>query len=590
MKPLSRRSFLERSGTGMAAVTAVPAMEMAVQMADLFASPADVALVGGKVITVNARNEIVEAVAIRGNRIAAVGSRAEVETFIGPQTTVIDLKGRTAMPGFIENHIHMTNSPQRKWINVRPEMAGSIDDIKQLVSERVKQVPEGEWILAKGYHPERLKEGRHPTRHDLDPVSPNNPVGFKHREGMSWTFNTKGLRRIGVQDDTPDPPGGPLRRDEQGVPLGPMFDNARTVFIQPNLPKISEDDFLEGYRWMCGELNRHGITSAYEANIRKPEQVAAWRRLREEGRQTVRVSLGPYPLYGSDWGRDFAGTKMYEAGLYSGFGDEWIKMGSLTYGVDGGIFGQTMALFEPYSNDPAGQYRGSFRVTPEVADAFSLAAHTRGWQISAVCHGDHGISVALDAIEKAQRAHPNHDLRHRLEHSYIWNPELIKRAADLGIIWNTQLPIMAAAGRWATLEAWGPRARYGFPVRSAMEAGIMISGGSDWSVATLDPMVGLHALVTRRLEPLEDGDVLNPEEAVSVLDAIRIYTYNGAYTVSEENIKGSLVEGKLADIAVLSDDILSIPPDQIRDLTVLMTMVDGKIVHEVEGVLNRARG
>jgi len=348
----------------MAAVTAVPALEMAVQMADLFASPADVALVGGKVITVNARNEIVEAVAIRGNRIAAVGSRAKVERFIGPQTTVIDLKGRTAMPGFIENHIHMTNSPKRKWINVRPEMVKSIDDIKELVSQRVKQVPEGEWILAAGYHPERLKEGRQPTRHDLDPVSPNHPVGIKHREAMSWTFNTKGLRRIGVQDDTPDPPGGPLQRDEQGVPLGPMFDNARTVFIQPNLPKTSEDDFLEGYRWMCGELNRHGITSAYEANIRKPEQVAAWRRLQEEGRQTVRVSLGPYPLYGADWGRDFAGTKMYEAGLYSGFGDEWIKMGSLTYGVDGGIFGQTMALFEPYSNEPAGQYRCSFRLTP----------------------------------------------------------------------------------------------------------------------------------------------------------------------------------------------------------------------------------
>ena len=591
MKPISRRSFLERSGAGVVAVTAIPVQGVPVQeTAHLFAPPADVALVGGKVITVNARDEIVEAVAIKGNRIAAVGSRAEVETFIGLQTTVIDLKGRTAMPGFIENHIHMVNSPQRRWINIRPEMVESIDDIKELVSERVKQVPEGEWVLASGYHPERLREGRHPTRHDLDPVSPNHPVGFRHREGMAWTFNTKGLRRIGVQDDTQDPPGGPMDRDEQGVPLGPMFDNTRTVFIYPNLPKISEDDFVDDYRWMCGELNRHGITSAFEANTRNTEEVTAWRRVREEGGLSVRVSLGPYPIYGSDWDPDIAATKMYEAGLYSGFGDEWIKLGSLTYGVDGGLMIQRMALFEPYSNDPKGQYRGSFRVTPEVADAFSLAAHTRGWQISAVCFGDHGITVALDAIEKAQRAHPNHDLRHRLEHAYLWNPELIKRAADLGVIWNTQLPIMAAAGRWAMLEALGPRARYGFPVRSAMEQGVMISGGADWPVATLDPMVGLHALVTRRLEPLEDGDVLNPEEAVSVLDAIRIYTYNGAYTVSEEDIKGSLVEGKLADIAVLSDDILSIPPDQIRDLTVLMTMVDGKIVHEVEGVLNRARG
>ena len=584
MKCISRRSFLEQSGTGMVAATAIPALKTATQIIGVSSFDADVVFIDGRIITVNAHDEVVEALAIKGNRIVAVGSKTEIKPLIGPQTRTINLKGRTAMPGFIENHIHMTNSPQRTWINIRPEIVSSISDIKDLVSDRIKIVPKGEWILAWGYHPERLKEGRHPTRHDLDPVSPNNPVALKHREGMSWTFNTKGLRKIGVQDDTPDPPGGPLQRDNQGVPLGPMFDNARAVFIQPNLPKTSENDFLEGYRWICGELNSHGITSAYEAGIRKPEQVIAWRKLRKEGGQTVRVNLGPYPIYGSDWNPDSAATKIYEAGLYSGFGDEWIKMGSLTYGVDGGIFGQTMALFEPYSNDPSGQYRGSFRVTPQVANDFSLAAHTRGWQISAVCHGDKGISLALDAIEKAQRAHPNIDLRHRLEHSYLWNPELIKRAADLGVIWNTQLPIMAAAGRWATIEAWGDRAQYGFPVRSAMEAGIVISGGSDWTVATLDPMVGVHALVTRKLEPLEDGDVLNPEQAVSVLDAIRMYTYNGAYTVSEEAYKGSLEDGKLADIAVLSNDILGIPPDQIRDLKVILTMVDGKVVYEAENI------
>ena len=551
-------------------------------MAPLFAPPADIALVGGSVITVNARDDVVEAVAVKGNRIAAVGSRAEVDAFIGPSTVVIDLKGRTAMPGFIENHIHMVNSPNRAWINVMPPIVNSIDDIRRLVADRVKQVPPGEWILATGYHPERLGEGRHPNRHDLDDVSPDHPVGIKHRESMSWTFNTSGLRRIGVQDDTPDPPGGPMHRDERGVPLGPMFDNTRTVFVQPNLPFVTEDDLLDGYRWMVGELNRHGITSAYEASIRNAEEVAAWRRLREEGGLTVRVGLGPYPLFGADWDPDGASTRMYESGMYTTFGDDWIKMGSLTYGVDGGVFGQTMALFDPYSNDPAGQYRGSFRVTPEVADTFVLASQARGWQISAVCHGDHGVSVALDAIEKAQRAYPGRHLRHRLEHAYLWNPELLKRAADLGVIWNTQLPVMAAIGRWATHEAWGPRAQYGFPVRSAMEQGIVVSGGSDWPVATLDPMVGLHALVTRRLEPLEDGDVLNPEEAVSVLDAIRTYTYNGAYTAFEEESKGSLEEGKLADIAVLSGDILSIPPDQIRGLTAVLTMVDGRIVHQTD--------
>jgi predicted amidohydrolase YtcJ len=558
-------------------------------MTPLFAPPADFALVGGRVITVNQRDEVVDAIAVKGNRIAAVGSRTEVERFIGPQTVVIDLGGRSAMPGFIENHIHMTNSPNRTWLDVGPGLVGSIDDIRALVSERAARTPAGGWILGHGYHPERLQEGRHPNRHDLDVVSQNHPVGLKHRESMSWTFNTLGLRRIGVQDDTPDPPGGPMHRDKTGEPLGPMFDNTRTAFIHPNLPVVTEDDLVEGYRWMCAELNRHGITSAHEASIRNPEEVTAWRRLREEGGQTVRVSLGPYPLFGADWDPDSTPTRMYQAGLYSGFGDEWIRMGSLTYGVDGGIFGQTMALFEPYSNDPAGQYRGSFRVKPDVADAFSMAAQKRGWQISAVSHGDHGISVALDAIEKAQSAYPENHLRHRLEHAYVWNPELLDRAASLGVVWNTQLPIMAAVGRWATHEAWGPRARYGFPVRSAMDRGIIVSGGSDWSVATLDPMVGIHALVTRRLEPLEDGDVLNPDEAVSMLDAIRTYTYNGAYSVFEEERKGSLEEGKLADIAVLSEDILSVPEDRIRELTAVMTMVDGKIVYETAGVLTRVR-
>ena len=383
-------------------------------MAALYAPPAGIVLVGGRVITVNPRAEVVEAVAVKGNRIAAVGSRAEVEPFIGPQTRVIDLQGRTAMPGFIENHIHMINAYDRlSWLDVLPEAVSSIDDIRALVEERARETPAGEWILCAGYHPERLQEGRHPTRHDLDSVSPNHPVGLRHRESMSWTFNTLGLRRIGVQDDTPDPPGGPMQRDEQGVPLGPMFDNTRTVFITPNLPQTTEEELLEGYRWICGELNRHGITSAYEASIRRREEVMAWRRLREEGGLTVRVGLGPYPLYGDDWDLGIAPTQMYEAGLYTTFGDEWIKMGSLTYGVDGGVFGQTAVLYEPYSNDPRGQYRGSFRVTPEVADAFSLASQANGWQISAVCHGDHGVTVAVDAIEKAQRAYPNRHLRHR---------------------------------------------------------------------------------------------------------------------------------------------------------------------------------
>jgi predicted amidohydrolase YtcJ len=542
--------------------------------------PADLALIGGRVLTVNSQDEVVDAVAVVGNKIAAVGSRQEVERLISPETRVFDLRGRTALPGFVENHIHMTNAPRRAWLNVGTQQVGSIPELCERVAERTTKVPKGGWVWAYGYHPERLTEGRHPTRHDLDTVSPDHPVGIVHREGMGWTFNTLGLRKIGVQNETQDPPGGPMQRDHNGHPEGPMFDNTRAVFVRPNLPKPTESGLIEDYRWMCQELNRYGITSAYEAAIRSAPEVQAWHRLKEEGGLSLRVNLGPYPLEGSNWTADGVGTKMYDAGLYTTFGDEWIKIGALTYGVDGGVFGQTAALFEPYSNDPNGQYRGSFRVSQEVAASFSTSAHTNGWQISAVCHGDHGVTVAVDAIEKAQRARPGQELRHRLEHAYLWDAALFERISDQNIVWNTQPSIVAALGRWGTLDAWGPRVRHAFPVRSALEHGIVVSGGSDWSVTHFDPMVGIHFLTTRRLEPLADGLVLNPDEAVSMLEAVRIYTYNGAYTAFEENIKGSLEVGKLADITVLSDDLLSVPPDAIRDIQVVMTILDGKIVHE----------
>ena len=551
-------------------------------MTTKFSPPADIVLLGGKVITVNPQDQIVEAMAIKGNRIAAVGSRAEIETFIGSQTRVYDLQGRSAMPGFIDDHIHMTSAHKYSWLALGPESVSSIEEIKVLVAERAKETPSGEWILGSRYHPEYLEEGRHPTRYDLDLVAPNHPVALEHRAHCTWTFNTVALQRIGVDKDTIDPPGCPIERDENGIPLGPMGANCRTIFVEPNIPKVTQDEVVEGYRRVCKELNRHGVTTAFEASLRRQEELLAWRRLREEGDLTLRVYLSPYPVYGPDWEKDSSATKMFDAGLHTGFGDEWIKLGSLTYGVDGDPMVWQEALLEPFSNNPTGdpEYRGTFRVSKEVADDFCMKAHANGWQISAVCVGDAGVTMAIDAIEKAQAAYPGRHMRHRLEHAQLWNESLLERAGKLGIVWNATLALGVAMGRWATLDAWGPRSRYSYPVKSALEHGIMVSGGSDWSVNDMNPMIGIHALVTRRLEPLKDGHVLAPEEAVSVLEAIRIHTYNGAYTAFEEDSKGSLEVGKLADVAVLSEDILSVPVDRLRDVSVVLTILDGKVVYE----------
>ncbi len=541
---------------------------------------ADIAFVNGKVVTVNSRDEVTEALSLVGNRILRVGSRAYVQQTIGRPTRVVDLRGRAVVPGFTDNHIHMTNSPQRRWADCSYTACRSIPDIAQQIAAQARVAPVGDWILGRGFQASRLAERRNPNRHDLDPVSPNHPVGIANREGMGWTFNTLGLRRVGVHDDTPDPPGGPMERDADGRPLGPMWDNTRTVFINPNLPTQTLDDLIDGYRWISGELNRHGVTAAFEAAIRNRMETVAWQRLRQAAPLTMRVVLGPYPLHGERWDPDGTAGKIFDTGFATGFGDAWLRLGALQMGIDGGVIGQTAALFEPYSNDPTRTRRGSFRVSQEVANDFMVRAQASSWQAGLICHGDWGISRALEAVAHGRRQAPGPELRHRLEHAYLWNPQTIDRMAELGLIWNTQPPILEVLGREGVYGQWGERTRFAFPFRSLADRGVIISGGSDWGVGVYNPFIGLDILVNHRFGPEEGGQVLNPDECLSVLQAIRVYTYNGAYTAFDERERGSLEEGKLADLALLSDDILSIPPTRIRDLQVDQTYVDGQLVYE----------
>ena len=473
----------------------------------------------------------------------------------------------------------MTNSPQRLWVDCSYLACPSIPDIAARIAARVRDAKPGEWILGRGFQSARLKERRNPNRFDFDPISPSNPVGIANREGMGWTFNTCGLRRMGVEDNTSDPPGGPMERDAHGRPLGPMWDNTREVFIKPNLPQYNLNDLLEGYRWIAGELNRWGITTAFEAAIRNLAETAAWQRLRSENPLSLRVVMGPYPVYGEKWEANCTAGKIFDTGFATGFGDDWLKLGAVQIGIDGGVIGQTAALCEPYSNDPSGTRRGSFRLSQEAANEFMTKVQSNDWQAGLICHGDHGIMRGLEAIAQARKQVDNRDLRHRLEHAYLWNVEVMDRMAELGVIWNTQPPLLEIIGREGVYGQWGDRARFAFPFRSLTERGVIISGGSDWPVGLYNPLIGIDILVNHRFGPEENGEVLNSNEGLNVLQAIRVYTYNGAYTAFEEHEKGSLEEGKLADLAVLSDDILTLSSTKIRELKIDQTYVDGRLVH-----------
>ena len=211
-----------------------------------------------------------------------------------------------------------------------------------------------------------------------------------------------------------------------------MWDNTREVFIKPNLPKYDLHDLLEGYRWIVGELNRWGITTAFEAAIRNPAETVAWQRLRLEKPLSLRVVMGPYPVYGEKWETNSTPGKIFDTGFATGFGDEWLKLGAIQIGIDGGVIGQTAALCEPYSNDPSRTRRGSFRLSQETANEFMIKVQSNDWQAGLICHGDHGIMRGLDAIANARKRVDNRDLRHRLEHAYLWNVEAMDRMGELG--------------------------------------------------------------------------------------------------------------------------------------------------------------
>jgi predicted amidohydrolase YtcJ len=543
---------------------------------------ADLVLLNGRVITVDANDTLAQAVAVRGERIVRVGSNESVKELAGPRTRVVDLAGRALTPGFFENHMHIPHAVENLgYVDCSPAAVSSIADLVARIAQRVRDTPPGEWVFGWGFDHHRLSDQRYPTRRDLDPVSPNHPVAIVQREAMSWTANTLGLRRMGVYDDTPDPPGGPMLRDESGAPLGPMWDNCRVEFVFPIIPQLTAEQLRDGYRWVCGYLNRLGITSADEAAVREPGELQAWQMLRDAGDLTARIYLNLYPVYGAGWDTENVSYQIFRSGLRTGFGDDWLRLGPAVIGVDGGVQGQTAALYEPYANDPTGSFRGCFRATPEMVEEFCIETHRAGYQIAAIPHGDHAIGVTLDAIEKAMQLYPRPDPRHRLEHAYLWNPETIDKAARLKVIYNAQPPILEVLSESCTIEAWGEkRAQFAFPFRSLLERGVIISGGSDMPIVSSDPLLGIDCLVNRRLDPHPGARVLNERERLSVLDAIRVYTYNGAYAHFEEGVKGSIEEGKLADLAILSQDILRVPTEEIREITVDMTVVGGRIVYD----------
>ncbi|MCW4050043.1 MAG: amidohydrolase [Candidatus Bathyarchaeota archaeon] len=532
---------------------------------------ADMVLVNGKIITVDRQDSVVEAVAIKDGKFIAIGKTEEIRKLSGEKTNIIDLDGKTAMPGIIDSHTHPSSiSFKFMEIDCRAPPIRSISEILDKVKAKAEEVGSDKWVRGVAFNDSKLVEKRHITRWELDSVAPDNPVFIVSDTGHQSLANSRALELAGVSKDTPDPPGGEIERDEGGIPTGLLYENASGL-VRKHIPEYTVEELKEGYKKTVEQFASWGVTSTHNASGRM-NGIRAYKQLLDDGIRKVRMSL-MVSVNRNSPGDVLDGLAL--GGIESGFGDDWLKVMSMKIMGDGSGAGGTCCVYEPQNRGPRGL--GLWMTEPEEVNRLTLKAHNAGLRVSIHSIGDRGVDMALDAIEKAQKQNPKPDMRHRIEHNSLCTPKQLKRIKELGASPSSSIGYMYGLGDQYT-ENFGPdRSRWLHPHKTMKEMGIIAGGNSDCPVTYYSPFVQMYTAVTRKTS---SGQVVGPEEAISVKDAIRVYTWNGAYQGKDEDKLGSIELGKLADIIVLDRDILTIDPEDLLNIQVLKTIVDGKIVYE----------
>ena len=533
---------------------------------------ADTVLLNGKIVTVDAKNSIAEAVAIKGGRIVAVGSTRDVRKLAGKATERINLKGRTVLPGIIDSHTHPHNAAMRYLeIDCRAKNIRYIRDIQRAVSKKARELGPDKWVRAGYYNDSKLAEKRQITRKELDKAAPKNPVFIVSDTGHQAVVNSLALKLVGITKETPDPAGGQIDRDTKGELTGLLYETA-TKLVSDVVPEYTVAQVKEGLRMLWDTYSSWGITSTHDASGQMLG-IRGYQQLLAEGVRKVRVNLMVSIRPWRAGGKDML-ESMSSLGIESGFGDEWLRVMSLKIMGDGSGAGGTAGVYKSQHRGPGGL--GLMTTDRDEMEKIVMKAHEAGLRVSIHSIGDRGIDIALDCIEKAQRAMPVEDMRHRLEHNSCCTMKQLKRIRELGVTPSSSIGYMYGIGDQYA-ENFGPeRSRWLHPHKTMKRMGIIAGGNNDCPVTFYSPFVQMYAAVTRKTST---GQVVGRGEAINVMDAIRVYTWNGAYLGKEENLKGSIEPRKLADMIILDRDILAIPEEEIKDVKVMTTIVDGKVVY-----------
>jgi hypothetical protein len=534
-------------------------------------------LFNGKIRSFDRQGSIHEAIACAGSRIVCTGSSDDMQRLAGPETKVIDLKGRTAIPGLTDTHVHLSEkgTAEMELVDCRDFYVdvGSVSDVLQRLANAAASAPKGSWIVAHGSPMQdfRLKEKRFPDKRDLDGAVPDHPVSISFGAHIT-VGNSLALAAAKITRDTPDPAGGHIKHDpDTGEPTGELHERAQLI-LKKVAPEFNYLQLKDGIVFALNQCLERGVTTVHDI-VRYAEPVRAYQEIYKEGRMHARVSILPRVIESM-----IESKSLIELGLITGFGNEWLRVGGVKMSIDGGITGRNACFYEPYEDDE--HNHGIIRIQQDELNHTVMKCHEAGLRCCVHAIGDRAFDMALDAYENAIENSPRKDHRHRIEHMGNWlcTPERMQRLVRSSIVAIPNIAIGYYVGD-AILDCVGEkRLTKAFPFRTLLKNNVIIAGGSDspgyWPV---DPLRDIAACVSRKMRW---GEVWVPEERISVSEAFAMHTTTASWVGFEENEKGTLETGKLADIAVLAEDPFEIQPEKIKDLKVEMTLVGGEVKYQ----------